>query len=206
MHEDVLMEHLLEWTHVVNSFFLRIQALQNVPKKPYIHCVLGSIPERLDSNDETSNESVKSQLRNFWSKKLVKCLFSKVLSSKNNTIFKKNIPTENYSNDLINRLLKKISTKEQPDYSLHLGSVSLTSVVCQLYQNAILTFEKLHTDIIGGLCIDNSILKQLWGFICSNSPKGPTHYLLSLLTADPTGSLPHYAVYSLFAHIAYTQI
>ncbi|KAE9552855.1 hypothetical protein FO519_003920 [Halicephalobus sp. NKZ332] len=118
---------------------------------------------------------------------------------------KKQVHQIEKNNDLINRLMKRLTVKDQPDYSTHLGPVSLTAVVCQLYQNSILTFQKLHDDIILGLS-HNSILKQLWNFICNNSPKGPTHYLLSLFSADPSGSLPHFAPFSLFAHIAYTQI
>uniref|UniRef100_A0AC34QY40 HECT-type E3 ubiquitin transferase n=1 Tax=Panagrolaimus sp. JU765 TaxID=591449 RepID=A0AC34QY40_9BILA len=134
--------------------------------------------ERIGPNDDSINGIVKDQLQNFWSKKMVFCLFGKVLGSVEGTNTKKLVSQgDSLSTDLINRL-KKLMVKEQPDYSMNLGPVSLTAVVCQLYQNAILTFQKLHDDIVRGF----------------------------LFSADPTGSLPHFSPFSLFAHTAHTQI
>ena len=204
LEQDLLVENLLEWAHVINNFFSRIQSISSSKQKSFAHLILGFIPERLDSNDEGSSIAVQNQLKNFWNEKIVSILFKKILCNCEEEK-RPATQTEKVANDLIYKLIKKLSAKDQPDYSTHLGPVSLTAVVCQLYQNAILTFQKLHDDIIIGLS-HNSILKQLWNFICTNSPKGPSHYLLSLFAADPSGSLPHFAPFSLFAHIAYTQI
>lgn len=46
--------------------------------------------------------------------------------------------------------LKKLSVKEPTTYDGYVGPVSLTAVVCQIYQNALLTFNTIHVDIIAG--------------------------------------------------------
>ena len=94
--------------------------------------------------------------------------------------------------------------KEQP-YDSILGAVTLTAVVCQMYRNALITFNTIHVDIISGLCQDDSVLTQLWAHV-SNARHGPAHALLSLLSADPHCTVPHFAPTALFAEVALSLI
>uniref|UniRef100_A0AC35G8I0 HECT-type E3 ubiquitin transferase n=1 Tax=Panagrolaimus sp. PS1159 TaxID=55785 RepID=A0AC35G8I0_9BILA len=205
---DVLIENLLEWTHIINNFFARIQSSNpKHSKKQHWHPILGWISEGINLNNQDANVIVRQQLQYFWSKKMVKCLFGKVLGSieGNQSAAVEQLEVEKLSKDLIQRLMKHLTVKEQPRYDSHLGPVSLTAVVCQMYRNALLTFTTIHVDIISGLCQDDSVLTQLWTYI-SNSKHGISHSLLNLFNADPTASVPHFAPIALFAEIALSLI
>ena len=78
---DVLIENLFEWTHIINKFFLQIQTTAKTTKKKHWHPILGWISEGSNLNNEHSNQVVRQQLTLFWSKKMVNCLFAKVLGS-----------------------------------------------------------------------------------------------------------------------------
>ena len=123
--------------------------------------------------------------------------------------------------DFVLELMKKLPLREQYTYNTNIPPVSLTAVVCQLYQNALLTFPNIHADILSGererespivvhhknfsaLCRDDSILIQLWLFV--ESDNGGLQTFLSYIKADPSASLPHFAPLSLFADIAYSLI
>uniref|UniRef100_A0A914YK25 Ubiquitin-protein ligase E3B n=1 Tax=Panagrolaimus superbus TaxID=310955 RepID=A0A914YK25_9BILA len=206
---DILIENLLEWTHIINNFFARIQmATPKNSKKQHWHPILGWISQGVNLNNQEANVVVRQQLQYFWSKKMVKILFGKVLGSvegNNQALSQTTQEVEKLSKDLIQRLMKHLTVKEQPRYDQHLGPVSLTAVVCQMYRNALLTFTTIHVDIISGLCQDDSVLTQLWNYI-SNSRHGISHSLLNLFNADPKCEIPHFAPIALFAEIALSLI
>uniref|UniRef100_A0A914EGA9 Ubiquitin-protein ligase E3B n=1 Tax=Acrobeloides nanus TaxID=290746 RepID=A0A914EGA9_9BILA len=202
---DVLIENLLEWTSFINVLFNKcLQSTMQGKKKPHWHAILGWTAERVDQRIEATTSSVLNQLSFLWSKKLITSLFGKVLSSVENVKKKKPITDDSLSLDLIQKLMKKLPLREQYTYNTNIPPVSLTAVVCQLYQNALLTFPNIHADILSALCRDDSILIQLWLFV--ESDNGGLQTFLSYIKADPSASLPHFAPLSLFADIAYSLI
>lgn len=107
---EILIENLLEWSHVINTFFLRIQSLTSKSsKKQHWHPILGWISEGINLCNEHSNNAVRQQLTYFWSKKMVKCLFGKVLGSVegSTTLYQTAQEVEKLSKDLIQSRLFK---------------------------------------------------------------------------------------------------
>ena len=99
--------------------------------------------------------------------------------------------------------MKKLSVKETNSYGGgYVGPVSLTAVVCQMYQNALLTFNNIHVDIVAGLCHDDSIMTLLWDYISLK----PVENLMKLFATDSSASIPHFAPISLFAEVSLSLI
>ncbi|KAI1727894.1 HECT-domain (ubiquitin-transferase) domain-containing protein [Ditylenchus destructor] len=234
LEQQVMVENLLDWAMVVNSFLIRCQQQlsplntasnfgkpQNNRSNNWHHPILGWISERIDEGTQGTFSRIREQLSYLWSAEMVHCLFGKVLasfqrSSNSNSKHQskkkdpalQNSEVESLPNDLIQRLLKRLPNREQPEVqtqSKPLPPVSITAVVCQLYQNALLTFANTQIEILSGLCRNDAVLLQLWNFINEDRNGGLSNYL-GFLTADPSVSQPHFAPLHLFADTAYSLI
>uniref|UniRef100_A0A915DWR5 HECT-type E3 ubiquitin transferase n=1 Tax=Ditylenchus dipsaci TaxID=166011 RepID=A0A915DWR5_9BILA len=212
--QEVLIENLLDWTLVVNSFLTRcIQQLSPpnscssyskgmTKNNNWHHPILGWISERIDEGTQGTFGRIRLQLGYLWSQRMVDCLFGKVLASFQNsakTSRRKETTQDGDSLpvDLMQKLLKRLSIRDQTDNHHHpqaskpLPPVSVTALVCQLYQNALLTFSNTQIEILSGLCRNDTILLQLWNYV----------------NEDANGCLPaHFAPLHLFADTAYSLI
>ncbi|TKR77640.1 hypothetical protein L596_018573 [Steinernema carpocapsae] len=115
------------------------------------------------------------------------------------------------SNDVaysIQKLWKKFSLRDDTVIygSKSIPPVSMTAVICQLYQNALLTLVNIQTDILSGLCREDYLLPLLWSCVCSASSDSGLTFYLNLLASDREQTLPHFAPLMLFADTAASVI
>ncbi|KAH7694257.1 ubiquitin-protein ligase UBE3B, partial [Aphelenchoides avenae] len=214
LEQEALVEHLLDWTATINVLLGRCQSFDGGKRKNnWHHPILGWTNERIDDGTQGVAGRVMLQLSYLWSTRMVTCLFGKVLGSceqrpQRSSSSRKRKPsseTERLPVEMVQKLLKKLSVREQTVSTTTIPPVSLTAVVCQLYQLALLTFPNSHIDILSGLCRDDTILLQLWNFVNEDNTAGLNNYL-SFLSVDPTVTLPHFAPLHLFADIACSLI
>lgn len=129
---DILIENLLEWTHVVNNFFSRIQQATSGPKKKQnFHPILGMIGEGANLSNEHSNRVVRQQLQFFWSKKMIKCLFGRVLGSvEGSSAVQSKLPKLPPTEILPTALIQSKSSEKQRK-CLYANSRVAKKVICQ---------------------------------------------------------------------------
>ncbi|KHN84762.1 Ubiquitin-protein ligase E3B [Toxocara canis] len=215
-----LIECLIEWTNVMNKILAKCDEFvvkKQGGSRSHWHPIFGWYCKPLSHSIEGSLPLASKQLQYLWSKPVVTCLFDKVLhcgeSQRPNTSLTTSVQSPNSQIDLttsIQKLWKKLNSvraEAQPsNVPQPLPPLSMTAVVCQLYQNALLTLSTLHSDILAGLCREDFLLPQLWEHIVSLSPQDSgLSYLLSLLSSQPP-TIPHFAPLILFANSAASVI
>lgn len=228
---EVLLENLYEWTTIINSFFMHCQKVLVKPDcgkqrrnvNNWHHPIFGWTSERIDEGTQGTFARLSIQLSYLWSHRIVECLFGKVLDlfktkkgkelTTNSTINTNFLSDGPLSVELIQKVLNKFSLRNQTleTQTKILPPVSMTAIVCQLYQNALITFTNTQIDILSGLCRDDKILFKLWNFVnnedlSGNSNGGGIHTFILLLNADSSVSNAYFSPLHLFADTAYSLI
>uniref|UniRef100_A0A915CEU8 Ubiquitin-protein ligase E3B n=2 Tax=Parascaris univalens TaxID=6257 RepID=A0A915CEU8_PARUN len=214
-----LVECLIEWTNVMNRILLRCDELivkKRGGRRSHWHPIFGWYCEPLSHLIEDSLPLASRQLQYLWSKPVITCLFDKVLHAEELHRRDSVLTVEQSSNSQIDlttsiqKLWKKLNSiraEVQPsNVPQALPPLSMTAVVCQLYENALLTLSTLHSDILAGLCREDFLLPQLWEHIVSLSAQdNGLSYVLSLLSSQPP-TISHFAPFILFANCATSVI
>uniref|UniRef100_A0A7E4VEV6 Ubiquitin-protein ligase E3B n=1 Tax=Panagrellus redivivus TaxID=6233 RepID=A0A7E4VEV6_PANRE len=168
---NLVVEALIDWANVVDNFFKRIRTSTTATESKksavgHFHPVLGWTQERVNPSESVANLAVRTLLASFWSKAMVTCLFGRVLGQVEGR--KASHEHEKISMDVMQRIFKRISIFDrnpQLNPARDDPSLTLTALICGIYQSALLTFHNIHVDIISGLCHDDGILRQLWKYI-----------------------------------------
>uniref|UniRef100_A0A915Q147 HECT-type E3 ubiquitin transferase n=1 Tax=Setaria digitata TaxID=48799 RepID=A0A915Q147_9BILA len=216
LDQHSLIEYLIDWTDVMNKMLRRCDQFLSKKKssRSHWHPVFGWYSEPLDRSTEGSLPLVVRQLQYLWSKPIVTCLFGEVLycdPEKQSSYRTSQIGV--VQNDLaasIQKLWKKLNViraeAQANEIIQQLPALSMTAVVCHLYQNALLTLNSLHTDILSGLCREDFLLPLLWEHIVSLSPSdnGLSH-VIALIASYPS-KITHFAPVILFANCATSVI
>ncbi|KAL4003660.1 HECT-domain (ubiquitin-transferase) family protein [Acanthocheilonema viteae] len=216
LDQHSLVEYLIDWTDVMNKMLTRCDRLVAKKKssRSHWHPIFGWYSEPLDRSTEGSVPLVVRQLQYLWSKPIVACLFGQVLhcdpekqsyrTSQSSAVVQNDLATS------IQKLWKKLNIiraeTQENEISQQLPTLSMTAVVCQLYQNALLTLNSLHTDILSGLCREDFLLPLLWEHIVNLSPtdNGLSH-IIALVTSH-SSKITHLAPIILFANCATSVI
>ncbi|CAJ0938293.1 unnamed protein product, partial [Mesorhabditis belari] len=203
MNYLLLVEDLLDWTWTLNSL-MGICSSAIVGKlekcsRTHWHPVFGNYKVRLDPGNEGSLSHVTKQLHYLWGRHLTNCLFGKVLPSVDSSSDSKSFKAEATEiGHSIQKLWKKLGgmgLSESSAVSLN-DPLSMTTLVCQLYMNALNTFTNLKSEILSGLCREDALLGQLWSYLRQwggssslSGSNGPLATSLSFFASNPT--TPH---------------
>ncbi|KAM3722651.1 Ubiquitin-protein ligase E3B [Dirofilaria immitis] len=217
LDQHSLIEYLIDWTEVMNRMLTRCDLLVAKKKssRSHWHPIFGWYSEPLDRSTEGSLPLVVRQLQYLWSKPIVTCLFGQVLhcDPEKQSLYSTSQLAVIVQNDLatsIQKLWKKLNIiraeAQTNEIAQQLPALSMTAVVCQLYQNSLLTLNSLHTDILSGLCREDFLLPLLWEHIVSLSPadNGLSH-MIALVASHPQKTT-HFAPIILFANCAVSVI
>ncbi|VDM09003.1 unnamed protein product, partial [Wuchereria bancrofti] len=217
LDQHSLVEFLIDWTDVMNRMLKGCDRLVAKKKssRSHWHPIFGWYSEPLDRSTEGSLSLVVRQLQYLWSKPIVTCLFGQLLhcDPEKQSLCRTSQSSAIMQNDLatsIQKLWKKLNIiraeAQANDIAQHLPTLSMTAVVCQLYQNALFTLNSLHTDILSGLCREDFLLPLLWEHIVSLSPidNGLSHVIA--LVASHSPKITHFAPIVLFANCAASVI
>ncbi|CAJ0587122.1 unnamed protein product, partial [Mesorhabditis spiculigera] len=206
----LLVEHLLDWSRILNQLMeiCRGAILQKNEKcsRTYWHPVFGGYKARLSPGSEASIPHVSRQLRFLWGRQLTNCLFGKLLPSidPNSEQSKKIRGEASEIGHAIQRLWKKIGSIGVTEETVSLNRpLSMTTIVCQLFMNALSTFSQFRSEILSGICREDTLLVPLWTYLkssenhaSSSSESGPLPIFLSYYSTDPC--TPHLAPLHLF--------
>ncbi|CAG9533224.1 unnamed protein product [Cercopithifilaria johnstoni] len=216
LDQHSLVEYLIDWTDIMNKMLTRCDRLvARKSSRSHWHPIFGWYSEPLDRSTEGSLPLVVRQLQYLWSKPVVACLFGQVLhcDPEKQSLYRKSQSAVVVQSDLatsIQKLWKKLNIvraeAQANEVSEQLPELSMTAVICQLYQNALLTLNSLHTDILSGLCREDFLLPLLWGHIVGLSPvdNGLSH-IIALVASHPS-KITHFAPIVLFANCAASVI
>uniref|UniRef100_A0A0R3S056 Ubiquitin-protein ligase E3B n=1 Tax=Elaeophora elaphi TaxID=1147741 RepID=A0A0R3S056_9BILA len=217
LDQHSLVEYLIDWTDVMNKMLTRCDRFSAKKKssRSHWHPIFGWYSEPLDRSTEGSLPLVVRQLQYLWSKPIVACLFGQVLhcdpeKQSMNRASQSAIVVQNDLATSIQKLWKKLNIiraeAQASEVAQQLPALSMTAVVCQLYRNALLTLNSLHTDILSGLCQEDFLLPLLWEHIVSLSPAdcGLSH-VIALVASHPS-KITHFAPIVLFANCATSVI
>ncbi|KAK0416803.1 hypothetical protein QR680_012692 [Steinernema hermaphroditum] len=216
LNQKEVIEHLLDWAAVMNTLLARCREFTiGAKKKTHFHPILGWYSQRLDPSIEYMIGPINHQLSFLWTKNMVHCLFGSILQGANSGSPSSSPNTEAPASSLgsdvtssIQKLWKKFSMRDNPvTYGgKSIPPVSMTAVICQLYQNALLTLVNIQTDLLSGLCREDYLLPLLWSSISSSSQDSGLTFHLNLLASDRAQTLPHFAPLMLFADTAASVI
>ncbi|KAK6102329.1 HECT-domain (ubiquitin-transferase) family protein [Brugia pahangi] len=217
LDQHSLVEFLIDWADVMNRMLTRCDRLVAKKKsnRSHWHPIFGWYSEPLDRSTEGSLSLVVRQLQYLWSKQIVTCLFGQLLhcDPEKQSLYRTSQSSAIMQNDLatsIQKLWKKLNIiraeAQANDIAQQLPTLSMTAVVCQLYQNALFTLNSLHTDILSGLCREDFLLPLLWEHIVSLSPtdNGLSHVIALIASHSP--KITHFAPIVLFANCAASVI
>uniref|UniRef100_A0A158R3Z5 HECT-type E3 ubiquitin transferase n=1 Tax=Syphacia muris TaxID=451379 RepID=A0A158R3Z5_9BILA len=221
MNLERLIECLIDWTEVVGRLLSRCDdfILRNKDTCSHWHPIFGwycqPVPHgQVLCSNEGALPLVIMQLKNLWSKPVIKCLFKDVLhsstSTERTTVSKLSSDSQSDLTLSIQKLWKKLNSiradTKLASQAQRLPELSIIVIVCQVYQRAMHTFSTLSSDITAGLCREDFLLPHLFTYIVSFSPadNGLT-YVLNLLSSH-SDNISHFAPLILFANCAATVI
>ncbi|KAK6741412.1 hypothetical protein RB195_009332 [Necator americanus] len=220
LDEETVKGRIVDWTWVIGlamaqctEFAVRVgeQSSHN-----HWHPIFGHYKLPIDPKTERSLRNVLKQLQMLWSYKIVCRLFDKALEGVDQNRPNGHVPVKELG-VTFNKLWKKLGGGSTSDSS-HTADAeketppTLAAVVCQLYMTALSTMTNMKNEIIAGVCREDRILRQLWGYLVrwgvegkhssSSSPStssSPLNAALALLSRPQS---PHAAPLRLFADAA----
>jgi ubiquitin-protein ligase E3 B len=170
------------------------------------HPVLGWFAQPMDPSLNAAMPHVKIQLNLLWNSPIVQILLGNVLQQLVQNIDSPQ-PTSSPQNSNFSgsNFFKKVlesrsnKTNTQRNYRA-LGSPEVHRVVlvCSLYHTALNTLTQLQLDILTGLCYQNSILYNLWLFLCSLGPNCGLKTFLDHLAINTKCTAPEFQMLQLF--------
>uniref|UniRef100_A0A8R1TY48 Ubiquitin-protein ligase E3B n=1 Tax=Onchocerca volvulus TaxID=6282 RepID=A0A8R1TY48_ONCVO len=217
LDQHSLVEYLIDWVDVMNEILARCDLIIGKKKsgRSHWHPIFGWYSTPLDRSTEGSLLLVIRQLQYLWSKPIVTCLFGQVLhcDPERQSLYHTAQLAVAEQSDLatsIQKLWKKLNIiraeAQANEIAQRPPALSMTAVVCQLYQNALFTLNSLHSNILSGLCREDFLLPLLWEHIVSLSPadNGLSHMIALVASYSPR--ITHFAPIVLFANCAASVI
>ncbi|KAL3269178.1 hypothetical protein HHI36_008263 [Cryptolaemus montrouzieri] len=169
------------------------------------HPVLGWFAQPMDPALYSSIPYVKSQLHILWNSEITKIIFGDYLSELVKDTESPQPPSPTKNTHFSGTFLKKVfenkgnRTNIQKNYRL-LGSPEVQRIIliCSLYHTALNTLTQLQLDILTGLCYQNTLLHDLWLFLCSLGPNCGMKTFLDHLAINTKCSAPEFQMLQLF--------
>ncbi|CAH1185168.1 unnamed protein product [Phyllotreta striolata] len=171
------------------------------------HPVLGWFSKAMDPSLHAAIPHVKIQLHYLWHAEIIQILLGDSLCelvAGAEPPVQMPSPTQSAAGgaNFFKKVLecKSHKTAVQKTYRT-LGSPDVHRIVliCSLYHTALNTLSQLQLDILTGLCYQNSVLYDLWLFICSLGPNCGIKPFLDHLAINTKFSAPEFQMLQLFA-------
>ncbi|KAK3084530.1 hypothetical protein FSP39_014813 [Pinctada imbricata] len=168
------------------------------------HPVLGWFSQKTNQNLHSSMHYVVKQLQLLWSAKMIRILFSELLSYVEADTERTNNKNPSPSKNIIKKALDKASSKNAPVRIKLDSNVGRSSCLpCALYQTTINTLSQLRMDILGGLSYNDVLLPILWKFLCDMGPTCGLKTFLELLSQAPNSTIhPVFSLLTVFCNAA----
>lgn len=171
------------------------------------HPVLGWFAQPMDPSLHAAMPHVKIQLHFLWHTEIIQILLGNSLSdlvAGAEPPAQLLSPTQNALSgaNFFKKVLECKSHKSTVQKSYRaLGSPEVHRIVliCSLYHTALNTLTQLQLDILTGLCYQNSVLYELWLFLCSLGPNCGIKPFLDHLAFNTKCSAPEFQMLQLFA-------
>ncbi|CAH1986182.1 unnamed protein product [Acanthoscelides obtectus] len=171
------------------------------------HPVLGWFAQAMDPALHNAIQHVKIQLHLLWNLEIIQILLGNslaVLVAGSDHPGYSMSPTQN-SFSGSNFFKKVLEGRSNKSHSLKtyraLGSPEVHRVIliCSMYHTALNTLTQMQLDILTGLCYQNSVLYDLWLFLCSLGPNCGMKPFLDHLAFNTKCSAPEFQMLQLFA-------
>ncbi|XP_066246822.1 ubiquitin-protein ligase E3B [Euwallacea similis] len=171
------------------------------------HPVLGWFAQPMDPGLHAAIPHIKVQLHLLWHVEVMQILLGNFLSELVQGVEppQQLSPTQSSTFSGGNFLKKMLEnrgpkTLTQKNYrSLGSPEVHRVVLICSLYYTALHTLTQLQLDILTGLCYQNTILYDLWLFLCSLGPHCGLKTFLDHLAFNTKCSAPEFQMLQLFA-------
>ncbi|KAJ8948179.1 hypothetical protein NQ318_010452 [Aromia moschata] len=161
----------------------------------------------MDPSLHASMPHIKIQLHLLWNVEIIQIMLGNYLSELvvgTEAPFQNLSPTQNSFSgaSFFKKVLENRSSKSATQKTYRaLGSPEVHRVVliCSLYHTALNTLTQLQLDILTGLCYQNTMLYDLWLFLCSLGPNCGMKAFLDHLAFNTKCSAPEFQMLQLFA-------
>ncbi|CAG9759771.1 unnamed protein product [Ceutorhynchus assimilis] len=168
------------------------------------HPVLGWFAQPTDPCLHAAIPHIKLQLHLLWNIEIMKILLGNFLSELVQGVDppQQVSPTQSSGSNFLKKILDHRGNKTMTYKTFRaLGSPEVHRVVliCSLYHTALHTLTQLQLDILTGLCYQNTILYDLWLFLCSLGPNCGMKTFLDHLAFNTKCSAPEFQMLQLFA-------
>nr|XP_022345739.1 ubiquitin-protein ligase E3B-like [Crassostrea virginica] len=169
------------------------------------HPIIGWFSHKSDESLNAAMPHVKEQIKLLWSDKMIKILFSDLLSyvdvEKEQAAMKKE-PSP--SKNILKKALDKASSKSTATkIKLESPLAKTTCYTCALYQIMMNTLSQLRMDILSGISYNKALLPALWKFLCDLGPNCGLKVFLDLLTQAPNSVIhPLFSLLTVFCEAA----
>nr|XP_023030496.1 ubiquitin-protein ligase E3B [Leptinotarsa decemlineata] len=171
------------------------------------HPVLGWFAQPMDPSLHAAMDHIKVQLHLLWNVEIVQILLGNSLAE---LVSGSEPPGQSLSPTLTtfsgSNFFKKVlesrgnrMTTQKSYRALGSPEVHRIVLICSLYHTALNTLTQLQLDILTGLCYQNSILYDLWLFLCSLGPNCGIKPFLDHLAFNTKCSAPEFQMLQLFA-------
>ncbi|XP_072380057.1 ubiquitin-protein ligase E3B [Diabrotica undecimpunctata] len=171
------------------------------------HPVLGWFAQPMDMFLLTAIPHVKEQLHYLWNTEIIQILLGDPLST---LVADTEAPVQIMSptqmsvggTSFFKKVLENKGTRPTIQKSYRaLGSPEVHRIVliCSLYHTALNTLTQLQLDILTGLCYQNTVLYNLWLFLCSLGPNCGIKPFLDHLAFNTKCSAPEFQLLQLFS-------
>ncbi|CAH1155824.1 unnamed protein product [Phaedon cochleariae] len=170
------------------------------------HPVLGWFAQPMDPSLHSAMPHVKIQLHLLWNIEIIQILLGNSLSvlvAGSEPPGQSLSPTQNSfsSTNFFRKVLENRGSRTTTQRSYRtLGSPEVHRIVliCSMYHTALNTLTQLQLDILTGLCYQNSMLYDLWLFLCSLGQFCGMKPFLDLLAFNTKCSAPEFQMLQLF--------
>ncbi|CAH0555010.1 unnamed protein product [Brassicogethes aeneus] len=172
------------------------------------HPVLGWFAQPMDQYLHASMNLIKEQLSLLWNNDIIQIILGNYLSElvagsePPQPVTSPSNPNNLFLNsNLFKKVLEVRGNRANVQRSYRaLGSPEVHRIVliCSLYHTSLNTLTQLHLDILTGLCYQNTILYDLWLFICSLGPNCAIRTFLDHLAFNTKGTAPEFQLLQLF--------
>ncbi|KAH1003133.1 ubiquitin-protein ligase E3B isoform X1 [Dendroctonus ponderosae] len=166
------------------------------------HPVLGWFAQPLDPGLHAAIGPIKAQLQLLWHVDVIQILLGHFLARLVEGAAPPAGPAPAQPQGFFKKMLEKGGAKagaQRPYRPLGSPEVHRVVLICSLFHTALHTLTQMQLDILTGLCYQNTILYDLWLFLCSLGPTCGLKTFLDHLAFNTKCSAPEFQMLQLFA-------
>ncbi|XP_055995388.1 ubiquitin-protein ligase E3B-like isoform X2 [Ostrea edulis] len=169
------------------------------------HPILGWFSQKSDESLNAAMPHVKEQIKLLWSEKMIRILFSDLLTyvkveKEQSSAKKEPSPSKN----ILKKAIDKASSKSTgAKIKLESPLARTTCNTCALFQIMMNTLSQLKMDILSGISYNQVLLPALWKFLCDLGPNCGLKVFLDFLNQTPNSVIhPIFSLLTVFCEAA----